>query len=798
MNLPWITKKSVSARLLIVGTGLTLALFLTGLRILILKNELSDLSLLEGLVLVVRGSLQDWAFVLFIVLAALGSIWRLGATHGLSWRVVAFVAFSGLILLWGIANVSSVRLLGEPVTMSWILYSDIFNSTYILDSILHIFNLKLVLTAAAVTTVFVVISFLSAVLLEKWVEIGWKAFLAALTLMILLTSFGAGIGDGQIGRGKLSNPTIAFGLSFFSEGRLTPDFAETGDGSSVSFKQMLGRAKPSQRPDTESGQIRNVVLFILESTPTKYTQGFDGIYPTTPNLLKYSAVGRKFTNAYAHAPASNYFLVSAMAGIIPELSPFSMTYSYPNLRLESIADVLKARGFRTGFFNSADNRFQNTVGFVSHAGFDTVKDHRDWPCETGIYEATHASWKYLNTSNDLCTVKPVLEWIGRDPDRPFFLTFKTGMTHYPYYPGQNSQNYVADEYLNRYLNAIRVGDEAFGRVMDYLSEKNLLNSTLVVAVGDHGEAFGEHGSYVHAAALYEENIHVPLVLINPELFSGGSSDVIGGISDVAPTILDLLDIPAPKTWQGLSLFSQERYNGVLFFAPWKGFQIGFREGTKKYIYNAHSEQSWLFDLANDPNEQHNLAGEFPAEMERAKLIMAEWVTAQHEWVAYLLKGSGAEVPAASADTGPSELVIYATGTSFKSAPKARVRIDDKTIGYIEVTLAPVNAEMPVTETQIDAAVTKFKFSLEALDCAKRVEVFFLNDEWAGENLTGDTDLYIERIELDHRLYWPKHFTLGTARAGGAKDGYFKLWRKGGFWVELDVPPDCLARDLVSR
>ena len=790
-------ENAASTRVFIGGAGFVLAAFLTGLRILILKADLSGTSVMEGVALIIRGSRQDWAVVLCIVIVAITLSYRRPPARGITKGVVAFLFVSVLLLIWGVANVSAVRMLGEPVTISWIHYSDILNNSVIVEQVLHQFDPALLLIIAAILIAFIVTAILCATLLERGLKTGWRRAFIVLPFILLPMTFGIGGDSLRVNQGKLSNPAIALGVSFLKGGRFTAPFEGLDDGPSTYTELPLEPATPVARPDFTRGQIKNILIIALESTPAKYTDGFGGEYGLTPNLFKYSVMGHTFTNAYAHAPASNYFLVSLLAAVIPELSPHSMTYNYTNLELETISDVLKKRGYRTGFFNSADNRFQNTKAFVSHEGFDTVVDYRDWPCEEGIYESKHNSGKYLNLSNDLCTVGPIIQWIEEDKQSPFLIAVRTGMTHYPYFTGEHPQNYVEDENLNRFLNAINATDEAVGKIMEYLIQSGLLESTLVVLVGDHGEAFGEHGEYLHASAIYEENMHVPLVLINPKLFSGGTSDLVVGISDIAPTVFDLLEIPAPSSWQGLSIFAENRPDSTLFFAPWNGFLVGFREGTKKYIYNGNSEEFMIFDLATDPDEQRNLAAIAPEDVERAKQVLSAWVAINNAWIDRLLRISGEKPVISRISTGPSNLIIHATGTSFKSAPRAEVYIDGAYIGDFEVTSAPVNARHSVSENDIDNAVTTFKFPIAKQDCARRVDVYFMNDEWAGENLTGDTDLYIQSLEFGGRQYLPAEFSLATEGAGGVNRQYFRFWRTGRMWVDLDVESGCLAQSLVS-
>ena len=128
---------------------------------------------------------------------------------------------------------------------------------------------------------------------------------------------------------------------------------------------------------------------------------------------------------------------------------------------------------------------------------------------------------------------------------------------------------------------------------------HLSESTLVVVVGDHGEAFGQHGQTTHAYEIYEENIHVPCLFINPQI-SAERRQGAGGLVDLAPTLLEGLGKDIPATWQGRSLFNKKKDDYVFFFSPWSDYLFGYRNGDKKYIYNASRNTTLFFDLKKDP------------------------------------------------------------------------------------------------------------------------------------------------------------------------------------------------------
>jgi lipoteichoic acid synthase len=157
-------------------------------------------------------------------------------------------------------------------------------------------------------------------------------------------------------------------------------------------------------------------------------------------------------------------------------------------------------------------------------------------------------------------------------------------------------------------------------------------------MGDHGEAFGEHGRTNHQA-LYQEDLHIPLLLINHSLFHGERDSTAGGVIDVAPTIMDLLGYPLPARWQGRSLFDADRSGRVYFFAPYSSVFYGYREGSRKLIFNATSNTAELYDLRADPQEKVNLAPREVEAVAAGRDRLAAWARYQEHYYAGLLERS---------------------------------------------------------------------------------------------------------------------------------------------------------------
>jgi arylsulfatase A-like enzyme len=269
---------------------------------------------------------------------------------------------------------------------------------------------------------------------------------------------------------------------------------------------------------------------------------------------------------------------------------------------------------------------------LSYRSFDEIEDYRDRLEKRGQDASSFSSkWKFLNGTDDIATADSVIDWLkSSDQTRPFFVMMWTLSTHYPYYyAGELTDYKTPEETQNRFLNALRHGDEALGRLMAHLESTGQLDSTLVVVVGDHGEAFGRHNQWGHGTKVYDENLKVPCILINGQLFNGEERKVVGGLVDVAPTVLDVLGhTQMPPSWQGRSLFADGRHNRVYFCAPWSDFLFGYRDGNKKLIYNATKNTFEVYDLLADPLEANDLADSESAFIRAGRQHLAAWVQYQ--------------------------------------------------------------------------------------------------------------------------------------------------------------------------
>jgi len=539
------------------------------------------------------------------------------------------LAFSVVTLIDCLSNIRVVPWLGQPFNFQWLYYSDFLRSPDAISSILAtvpLWQMGLVVLGACG---FVVGVLWAGAFVARWLG-GARArrnalsVLVTVTVLYLAVSFRWRHREGW-SQDILANPVWAFAESCLRAMR-TPSLLEIdtpyGAGD---FAPAPASPQTSILP-ADRAVPRHVVVFVLESVAARYVGLFGGTHGVTPVLDRQRARAAIFPRAYAHAPATNLTLVALLTGRHPRVSFRPITTSNPEIPVPHLSRLMREHGYATGFFSSASLDFQRADEFLAAGdGFDRIDDEDARP------EAAARAlekWSDFVGTDDQSTVDALIDWAGSTGDRPFYAVLWTAQSHFPYYTPDDPRQLSDNAQFNRYLNAIAEGDRALGRLLDWLDATGRADDTLVVVLGDHGQAFGQHKTFGHAGHTWEEHLHIPLVLINRRLFSGQTYEQVCGVSDIAPTITEILRLPELPGAQGRSLFRTDRPNTVFFFAAWSDFLVGYREGDLKVVYNMTKDYFRVHDLARDPLETRDIAAEVPDVTEDARLRLAGWM----QWV----------------------------------------------------------------------------------------------------------------------------------------------------------------------
>ena len=197
-----------------------------------------------------------------------------------------------------------------------------------------------------------------------------------------------------------------------------------------------------------------------------------------------------------------------------------------------------------------------------------------------------------------------------------------------------------------YRNALHYVDAQVGRLIEHLKNTGQWDETIFVLVGDHGQAFFEHGFAAHGNELYEELLRTPLIIRSPKMKFGLRSGLAQHV-DIAPTILDLLGLPPHPGFQGLSLMSGARQYAYSVVQTPMANQYGIVNQTDKLIVDARTSRFVLRDLKRDPSERLDVSRQNAANAARLRERLATWHAAQLGYYASARLQSSAYAPVLS-------------------------------------------------------------------------------------------------------------------------------------------------------
>jgi len=362
--------------------------------------------------------------------------------------------------------------------------------------------------------------------------------------------------------------------------------------------------RSSLRPAWLGGGRHNLLVVTLDTLRADHVGSYGYAPARTLRLDALAARGVRFAHAATVTPLTLPAHCSLFTGTFPAHHGVRDNGGY-YLADEhvTLAELLRDRGFRTGAFVSAfvlDSRWGIGQGFERFADdFDLSK----------FKEAVGMDAIQRPGSE---TVDSALRWVAEDRSRPFFLWVHLYDPHTPYTPPREYAEFFPRTMVGAYDAEIALTDHQLGRLLDALEGDGRLGRTLVAVLGDHGEMLGEHGEATHGFFIYDAAVRIPMVLAGPGLPARVVEDQVR-IVDVMPTLLELLQMPAPKAVQGVSLLPTtrgERLGLMAVSESWyPRFHYGWSELTAiqderfKLIRAPRRE---LYDLGRDPGERDDL------------------------------------------------------------------------------------------------------------------------------------------------------------------------------------------------
>jgi arylsulfatase A-like enzyme len=411
----------------------------------------------------------------------------------------------------------------------------------------------------------------------------------------------------------------------------------------------------------------NVLFVVLDAGRADHFGAYGYTRPTTPHIDQFAREGVVFERAFTPAVYTLGAMSSVWTSQYPDRHHADVSFAarLPKDRL-TLAELLGAQGIHTAGFVS------NVIA-GSFNGFDRG------------FSEFHEVFREQSTSAADGIARAVPGWLAAQAGRRFFAYVHFREPHCPYNPPPpfdtrfgpdgplsrdmrmacGSGTWVTDvnqgrrpltppekDHLVRlYDGNLAFADDVVGQIRTALEKANLLERTVVIISADHGEALFEHGWIGHNVQLYDESIHVPLIV----RFPGGKGPPAGtrvgtltDLLDLAPTIADLFGVmgrgASERQFQGRSLLpamlGAQGETAILSRTVWDRPRYARRDAEYKFVYDTRTGEEELYDLTRDPGEKTNVVSSEP--------LRAAWSRQElHHWIASAARAATAgDIPPA--------------------------------------------------------------------------------------------------------------------------------------------------------
>jgi arylsulfatase A-like enzyme len=383
-----------------------------------------------------------------------------------------------------------------------------------------------------------------------------------------------------------------------------------------------------------------VVLISCDTVRPDHLSVYGYERDTTPNLRALAEESVIFINAFTPVSWTLQAHQSMLTGLHPVNHFGSVDANMPET-IETLAEILRAEGYQTGGFTGFRGWLMPEQGFAQ--GFDVyetptemvrsvTETHRNalvWlrrrhgpknflflhnyeahallssESDPQLLHAAPQEYRYTRIADPLSDTSPAP--LGEARLQRRLEEASTGTS------GLSD----LEKRLNTafYDDSIRIVDAHLGELLGELRRLGLFDRALIIVTADHGEGFGEHGSYGHSD-VYDENLRIPLIMKLPNAqFAGRRIGATVTLMDLMPTVLDAIGAESPSGLDGRSLMPLLETPDAPF--PERDLYVmrllwrGLRTPEWKFVEQLGRDRAELFDIPGDPLEQHNLLHDHP-------------------------------------------------------------------------------------------------------------------------------------------------------------------------------------------
>lgn len=452
------------------------------------------------------------------------------------------------------------------------------------------------------------------------------------------------------------------------------ELALLGDTASVALSQpeLLAPAAPGPAP--------HVLVYVIDCLRADHVGAQGYARPTTPHIDAFARQAVVFEQAWSCASWTKPSVGCLLTGL-PGLRHGARTLDDAlDPRVTTLPEAFERGGYASAAF--VDNPFVSAAAFGLTRGFDLV---RRAPAALGQRNVNSLEGDAFKLHRALAP------WLQAHADRRFLLYAHSIDLHAEYRPRPPftrlfTRPGAPARDVDLYDTELRANDEAFGRLLALLRDLGLYERTLIVLTADHGEEFGEHGTWRHGHTLNQGLLHVPLIVKPPGPARAGRR-VAAPVSnvDVLPTLLDLAGLPPLAGVEGRSLRAliegrAEPPPRTIFaeqLSP-KEALYAARDGRYKAVQQLLPRPARrLYDLTLDPHERVDLAAAPPAGARALLRELDAWVASgQAGWHVALAPSAAASEMTLRAQTtariADAQRFALEQGETFALSPDGRV------------------------------------------------------------------------------------------------------------------------------
>lgn len=390
--------------------------------------------------------------------------------------------------------------------------------------------------------------------------------------------------------------------------RFAADFYADDDDIAAFFEDNPYFKRRSDAPPIPAGPalVPRKDLLVLLVTLDAFRQDVATSH-SFPGLDRLRAEGVSFTRAYSPAASTCATMSALFSGRYFNQLPWAKT---------------TVNGKETFVPQGGDE--DQFPELLSAGGVKTYLVASYW-CATakgGIVRGFQEEYKpNLRAYRMAAEALPVMsKWARKSRRGPAFAYTHLMDAHAPYDQAGNEGST-----FERYVRELQQADQHLSALIDDLQEAGVWQRTVLILSADHGESFGEHGQNQHHGHMYEQQVHVPLVVRVPGMAPRTVDEPVS-LLDLGPTVLDLFGLPTPGHSMGQSLVPLLRGEQKVYARPVAMHstkaQLGmvFPDGIKA-LYSVKKKRKEVYDLVHDPEEENNLADE-PWAKDRLKALRA--------------------------------------------------------------------------------------------------------------------------------------------------------------------------------